>query len=595
VTLGASSAVGTILNDDGNQATFAIGDATAAVEGNSGTKTFTFAVTCTGSLTSPTSATVAYATANGTATAGSDYVTTSGTLTFNTCPSTQNVTVTVNGDTVFEPDETFTVNLSNPTGNTGITDSQGVGTITNDDQPPIISIATPTPVTEGNTGTKTLSFTVTLSKAASTAVTVNYATSPGATNPATAGSDYVSASGTITFAAGDISETVNVTINGDLVFEQNETFNVTLSNASANATLTGGTATAIGTITNDDTKPTISITDATQLEGNNGSSNFVFTVSLTAPTSEAVSVDYATSNGTATAGTDYTAKTGTVTIPAGSTSATITVSVAGDTASETSETFNVTLSNQTAGYTISDATGLGTITNDDEAHLITISDVSQNEGTSLTFTITMTPGSNGSTSVDWQLFDITTSANDRGATTSGTVNFTNGATSRTITITTNNDALDEPDETFEIRLSNVVGDATITDGTGVGTIVDNDATPTVTISNASITEGNAGTATLTFNVTLSAVSGQAISVNWATEDGTAKGSGQPASRDFEAASGQILWSAGDNQLTKTISITIYGDTVDEGASETLTVELTNATNATISGNGIATGTINDND
>jgi large repetitive protein len=592
VTLAAASAIGTILNDDGNQATFAIADATPTVEGNSGTKVFTFAVTCTGSLTSPTSATVAYATANGTATAGSDFVTTSGTLTFNTCPSTQNVSVTVNGDAVFEPNETFTVNLSNATGNTGITDSQGVGTIQNDDTAPIISIATPTPITEGNTGTKTLSFTVTLSKAASTAVTVSYATSNAT---ATAGSDYVSASGTVTFAAGDTSETVNVTINGDTVFEPNETFNVTLSNASANATLVGGTSTAVGTINNDDARPTISINDVIQNEGNNGSANFVFTVSLTAPTYEPVTVSYATSNGTAEAGTDYTAKTGSVTIPAGSVSTTIAVSVNGDAVSEVTETFNVTLSAPTAGYTISDPTGLGTITNDDQAHLITISDVSQNEGTSLTFTLTMSPGSNGSTSVDWNLVDITTSPNDHQSTVSGTVNFSNGQTSKTITITTTGDTLDELDETFEIRLSNVQGDATLSDAVGVGTIVDNDATPTITIANAQVTEGNTGTKTMTFNVTLSAVSGQDVSVSWATEDGSAKGTGQPASKDFEGDSNTITWTAGDTQLVKTITITVYGDTIDEGASETFTVELTNAVHATITGSGVATGTINDDD
>lgn len=588
VTLGATSATGTILNDDGNQAYFSIGDATPAVEGNSSTKSFTFAVSCEGSLTG--SADISYATANGTATAGSDYVTKSDTLTFNTCPSTQNVTIAVNGDDVFEPNETFTVNLSNPTNNTGIVDSQGVGTIQNDDTAPAVSINTPSAISEGNTGTKTLAFTVTLSKSASTNVTVNYATSNGT---ATAGSDYVSASGTITFLPGDTSETVNVTVNGDLVFEANETFNVTLSAASANATL--GTTVGVGTINNDDTKPTISIDDVTQNETNNGSSNFVFTVSLTAAASEPITVSYATSNGTAEAGTDYTAKTGTVTIPTGALTGTISISVSGDAVSEPNETFTVTLTNPTTGYTISDTTGTGTITNDDATHLITISDVSQTEGNNLTFTVSISPGSNGSTSVDWSLVDITTIANDHGNTLSGTVSFSNNQTSKTITIPSTSDSFDELDETFEIRLSNVAGDATISDGVGVGTIVDNDDTPTITIANASITEGNAGTKTLSFNVTLSAVSGRDISVSWATEDGTAKGTGKPAEKDFEGASGNIAWAAGDTQLTKTVSITINGDTVDEGASETFTVELSNPSAATISGTGIGTGTITDDD
>jgi len=116
-----------------NVGNISINDVTIA-EGNSGTKTVTFTVSRTG-----TSAfSVNYATADGTATAGSDYQATSGTLNFAAGQASQTVSVTINGDTTVEPDETFSVNLSAPTNGGVITDGQGIGTITNDDsaQPP---------------------------------------------------------------------------------------------------------------------------------------------------------------------------------------------------------------------------------------------------------------------------------------------------------------------------------------------------------------------------------------------------------------------------------------------------------------------------
>ncbi len=141
-------------------------DATVT-EGNSGTTTATFTVTLSPAAT--TAVTVNYATANGTATAGSDYVAASGTLTFSAGQTSKTIPVTVNGDTLGEPDETFVVNLSSPSGAT-ILDAQGVGTIVNDDAVPNLSI-NDVSVTEGNSGTTSATFTVTLSAASTSPVT----------------------------------------------------------------------------------------------------------------------------------------------------------------------------------------------------------------------------------------------------------------------------------------------------------------------------------------------------------------------------------------------------------------------------------------
>ncbi len=357
-TLADGQGVGTITNDDtASLPTLSINDVTVT-EGNSGTVTAQFTV----SLSAPSTQTVSvnYATANGTAQAGSDYVAASGSATFSPGSVQQAINVTVNGDTVVEPNETFSVNLSAPT-NATLADGQGVGTITNDDTAslPTLSINDVT-VTEGNSGTVTAQFTVSLSAPSTQTVSVNYATANGT---AQAGSDYVAASGSVTFSPGSVQQAINVTVNGDTVVEPNETFSVNLS-APTNATLADGQG--VGTITNDDTAslPTLSINDVTVTEGNSGTVTAQFTVSLSAPSTQTVSVNYATANGTAQAGSDYVAASGSVTLSPGSVQQAINVTVNGDTVVEPNETFSVNLSAPT-NATLADGQGMGTINDDD--------------------------------------------------------------------------------------------------------------------------------------------------------------------------------------------------------------------------------------
>ncbi|MBU3750008.1 MAG: hypothetical protein FGM52_06070, partial [Mycobacterium sp.] len=219
---------------------------TAVSEGNSGTSNASFAVTL--SKPSTKSVTVAYATANGTATAGQDYTAAAGTLTFAPGVTSQQVAVKITGDATVEPDETFTVTLSNPVG-ARLATVTATGTIRNDDAtpatPPTVSIAN-SAVVEGNSGTIPMAFTVSLSKASDKTVTVGYGTSNGT---ATAGQDYTAAAGTLTFAPGATTQSLAVAVVGDTAVEPTETFTVTLANP-VGASL--GTATATGTITNDD-------------------------------------------------------------------------------------------------------------------------------------------------------------------------------------------------------------------------------------------------------------------------------------------------------------------------------------------------------
>jgi hypothetical protein len=189
-------------------------------------------------------------------------------------------------------------------------------------------------------------------------VTVNYATADGS---AVAGSDYIPTSGVVTFAPGDTSEPVTVTLVNDTATESNETFLLNLSGESG-APL--GDAQGVATILNDDPQPTVTISDASVVEGNAGTTTAVFTVSLSAASSQTVTVPYSTANATATAGTDYTAASSSVTFTPGDVSEPISITVLGDTDIEENETFLVNLGAPT-NATLADGQGVGTIVDDD--------------------------------------------------------------------------------------------------------------------------------------------------------------------------------------------------------------------------------------
>jgi Tol biopolymer transport system component len=332
-------------------------------EGNTGSVNATFTVAL--STSSSQAVTVNYATADGTATAPADYQSISGLLTFNPGDITRTITVPINGDTLDEPSETFFVDLSNAT-NGVLLDNQGQGTITDNDPAPSLSI-NDLSVAEGDAGTTTATFTVTLSAASGQTITVNYA---NADNTALAGSDYQATSGTLIFHPGDNTRTVTVLVNGDMTFEENETFFVNLTSPT-NASISD--AQGRGTIINDDAAPptpTLSINDVAITEGDSGASIAIFNVTLSPASNQAVTVDFATANGTATSGgNDYQSVTGLLTFNPGDTIKPIGVTVNGDILVEPVETFFVNLTSATGGAVIGDSQGLGTIQNDDTALL----------------------------------------------------------------------------------------------------------------------------------------------------------------------------------------------------------------------------------
>lgn len=226
-------------------------------------------------------------------------------------------------------------------------------------QPPSISI-NDVSLVEGHSGTSTMTFTVSLDRTWESPITVDYAT---ANQTAIAGDDYTAASGTLTFSPGTTTQAINVTVNGDTLDENNETFYVYLGNASGGVSISDSSG--IGTIIDDDDAPTISINDASVAEGNSGTTSMTFTVSLNKASGKTITVVYSTENGTATvANNDYVATSGTLTFSPGETTKTISVTVNSDTTPEPDETFYLNLSNPT-NVTVSDGQGTGTILNDD--------------------------------------------------------------------------------------------------------------------------------------------------------------------------------------------------------------------------------------
>ncbi len=346
---------------DGPLPTIAIDDV-SMVEGNSGDKTLTFNLSLSAPMPIPVS--VNWATADGTGAAPADYLAATGKVVFG--PGIINVPLDLKivGDTTIEPDETFFVDLSAPTFAT-LDKARGKGTILDDDTPgPAITISDTT-VTEGDLGTRDVELTVTLSAAATKPVTVSWATVDGTARSAgttTGETDFAPGSGMLTFAIGETSKKITVSLRSDTLDEADETFEVELSSA-ANATIAKSRGTA--TITDDDGAPTLSINDVSLPEGPSGSSKvFVFEIALSAASGRPITVDWTTANGTALAPTDFIAASGTVTFAPGDTKRTIGVTVVGNNVVEPNETFNVTLSTPT-NASLAKGTGVGTIANDD--------------------------------------------------------------------------------------------------------------------------------------------------------------------------------------------------------------------------------------
>ncbi|OBQ37069.1 MAG: hypothetical protein AN485_10105, partial [Anabaena sp. MDT14b] len=594
--LGTTTSATVNITDNDLQPTISINDV-SVTEGNSGTTNATFTLTLSHPSSQPI--TVNYATADGTATtADLDYNAATFTVTFAPGETSKTVNVAVVGDIKSENPETFTVNLSNAT-NATITKAQGVGTITNDDLPIITLAATDSDAGETTTGVTANPGTFTLTRTGdlTQAITVNYTLSGSATN----GSDYSSLPGTVNFAAGVSSATVTVTPTDDNIFEGTET---------AILTLTTGTGYALDLITSavvniaDNDLPSISLAVSPASVVEDGPSNLVYTFTRTGSTANALTVNY-TVGGNATFNTDYTqtgassftATTGNITFAAGSSTATLTVDPTADTTVESDETVVLTLATA-PGYTIdTPAAVTGTITNDDSSALPVISVAATDASAAETATgITANPGQftltrlggniNQAVTVNYTLTGTATNGTDYTSLPTS-VTFAAGSSTAIVTVTPTNDTIFEATETAILTLATGTGYTVSTTNTAATVnIADNDLQPTINLSaNQTIVEGNTNPQNVSYTVTLSNASTQAITVQYATANGTAIGGS-----DYASTTGTLTFNPGI--ITQVINIPILNDSLNE-ANETFTLNLTTATNATLGTAKTATTTITD--
>ena len=351
-SLGDAVAMLTIANDDDFPL---VSVADAEVTENDGSTNIDFALTL-GNV-SALDVIVDFATADGTALAGTDYVAASGQVTIPAGSTSASIAVTVTGDIVFENDEQLLLQLTGITGG-AIADGDAIGLIRNDDTTPQISVSDEATLEGDAPGT--MSFTVSLTNPSALDITFDYTTGD---QTAMAGSDYTATAGAATVPAGSTSIAIDVPYEGDLTLEADETFVLQLSNV-VNAVVLDDQGT--GTLVNDDVPPRISIADVTGNEGAAGLSGFDFLVTLDKTSPTDISVDWATRDSNATAGSDFVGAGATLVIAAGATSAIATVDVIGDVVPEGDEKFLVDLSNPD-GATLDRATGTGTIVDEETA------------------------------------------------------------------------------------------------------------------------------------------------------------------------------------------------------------------------------------
>ena len=358
---------------------------------------------------------------------------------------------------------------------------------------PTLSIGDTTVGIEANSGSGQATFTVTRSETGQTS-SVLYSTSAGtATGGSSCGgnTDFLNlTSASLSFSTNETSKTIPITVCGDTLDEADETFFVNLHDAGG-ATIADGQGQA--TLVDDDSPPSLRINDVTVTEGNAGSANATFTVTLSAASGQNVTVVYATANDTATGGTmcggavDFVNSNNSLTFTPGVTTQPVAIAVCGDTTNESTERFRVNLTTP-VNATIQDSQGFGTITTDEGTlPTLTINDRTVTEpgnakvSVSAVFTLTLTTANPAGATVYFttvngtairSLYKICTAPGDfilKG----GNLQFGPTETTKTVTIPICHDTVDEPNETFQVQLSSGVG-LTIGDATGVGIINDND-------------------------------------------------------------------------------------------------------------------------
>ncbi len=470
-------------------------------------------------------------------------------------------------------------------------------TVFDNDTAPTLSITAKSMPIEGNNTNANLEaiFEVTLSSESYKSIRVYYATSvfgsaTGTNNHEIRPGDFIIESGVLSFTgktnttAGITHRQITITIIGDTLDEENETLEILLTNAE-NATIPAKFESTIVEIIDDDVEPELSINSLAIKEGNSGEKDLNFIVSLSSISGKNISIEYNTMSGTATAGEDFTAIDSTLTIiPSSSSSISLPIKVRGDMIPEADETFTVTISNA-KNATISDneSVGFGTIISDDSpAFGITNATGSEMDGV-VKFLVTLTPVSNHMTKVLFYTDENSKDSADVGKdfyTLYRELTFRSGERIKQVEVPLYDDNLDENEEEFTVLLTDPTGGAVLAVGnnSAKGKILDDDPIARISIHDAEIIEGNTGSSTLLFPVSVESTSGRIIRVKYSTPVISAMG--VASSTDFVPIIENELEIA-EGTKRSFIPITIIGDDEFE-PDERFIVVLSEPTSAEIS-------------
>ncbi|MFN3644647.1 MAG: Calx-beta domain-containing protein [Gemmobacter sp.] len=556
------------------------------VETDSGQRQAVFDI----AISRPASSTLSFdfATADGSATAGSDYLARSGTITFPPGQTKATVSVPILGDTVVEPSESFflivTTDDSIADGGAG---SVATGVVFDNDAggtQPTISVLGHN-ATEASAWSTGITYDLFLSRASFDNVTVGYRVLSGT---ALAGADFVPRTGTITFAPGTTSQRLTIpgTFN-DAVAEVDkalvvEFFDPTGGSLAGNAAVLRETAFVLD---DDGTnlKRTMFVSSPVLLEGDTGRTEAVFEIEISRPSAVPLTYAYTTADGSARAGSDYIAKSGTVTFEAGQTKAVVAVEVRGDMRIEPSEFFHlvVTPDANIAGGGAG-AVGTATILDDDAGGVLPVVSIAGHnttEGsawsTGVPFTVTLSQAAVDNVTVGYRTVPGTAAAGTDFTARTGTLTFAPGETSKTILIPgAFNDATPETDKAFMVELFDPAG-AVFAGAARIlrdaAFILDDDGTNlkrSVFIHASDVVEDDRGQTDAVFVIEISRPFGEATTLGYTTANGTAK-----AGQDYVATSGSVTFAPG--QTKAAVLVRTLGDSKVEPV-ETIFLNLTGA-------------------
>jgi len=613
-TVGApATATGTILNDD-SSVSVAVSPGAVAEDGATN---LVYTFTRAGVTTNPL---VVNFSVGGTATFGAspnDYTQTgattftssAGTVTIPAGSSTATVIVDPEADTTVEPDETVDLTVTAGAGYTVGSPSSAVGTITNDDTDVTLAVS-PASVTED--GATNLVYTFTRAGVTSNSLTVNFSVGGTATFGASpndytqsGAATFTTSAGTVTFAPGNSTATVTVNPEADTTVEPDETVDLTLTAGSGYNI--GSPGSASGTIVNDDTDVSVTVSPAAVAE--DGPTNLVYTFTRNGVTSNALTVNFSV-GGTASFGaspndytesgaTSFTSSAGSVTFAAGSSTATVTVDPEADTTIEPDETVVLTLTGG-SGYNVSSpSSATGTITNDDADVSVTVSPaaVAEDGPTNLVYTFTRTGFTGGALTVNFSVGgtatfgpspdDYTVSGATTYTTTTGSVTFAPGSPTAAVTVDPEADSVAEPDETVVITLQPGASYNVVNPNSATGTILNDDTLVSVTVSPAATAEGGAP---MVYTFTRTGPTTSPVTVNFSVGGSATFPAdySESGAATFAPPSGTVTIGVGSSSAT--VTVTPLTDCVVEG-NETVDFTVQPGTGYGVGSPAAASGTI----